>query len=133
MVTRETLFIGCCAVNVLPPSAYGSAASTILILRVETLAHDRCPHTPRGAELCHLFKKLIVGVEEESELRRKIIHVESSVYRRLYILNTIRQCKGNFLHGGAARFTDVIARDADRVPLGTSVLQNLKDIGDEAH
>jgi hypothetical protein len=34
-------------------------------LRLETFAHDSCPHPARGAELGDLFEQVIVRVEEE--------------------------------------------------------------------
>ena len=45
------------------------------LLRLETFAHDPCPHAARGAELGDLFEQVVVRVEEERKLTREIIHI----------------------------------------------------------
>ena len=86
------------------------------LLRLEAFAHDLRPHAARGAELGDLFEQVVVGVEEERELPGEVVHLEPSLERGFHIGDRVRQRERHFLHGGGACFTDVIARDRDRIP-----------------
>ena len=53
------------------------------LLRLETFAHDPCPHAARGAELGDFFEQVVVRVEEERKLTREIIDIQASLAARL--------------------------------------------------
>jgi len=72
-------------------------------------------------------------VEEEGELRREIVHGLPGVDSRLDVGDPVRQREGDFLHGGAARLADVIAADADRVPVGHLARAVVEQVRDQAH
>ena len=99
----------------------------------EALLHDFGPQAAGGAKLGNFFEQIAVGVEEERKLGSEIVDGETSVERGLNVSDSIRKSKCNFLNGGRASFTDVIARDGDGVPLGKSFAAPGKNIGDDAH
>src|SRR5207237_4769160 len=78
-------------------------------------------------------KQVIMTVEEEGELPCKFINVQSSIDGSLDITNGIGECKGYFLHCCRACLTNMIATDADGVPLGQVFGAIAKQIGDDAH
>ena len=86
------------------------------IARVESLAHDPSPQSAGRPELCDLFQKLIVRVEEESYARRELIYVEPTIDRRLHIGDCVGERERNLLGRSRARFTNVIAGNRNRVP-----------------
>ncbi len=74
-----------------------------------------------------------MGVEEERKLAGELVDVQACSQRRFDIGNAVRQCKRHFLHGGRARFPDVIARDRDRIPVRYILGAEREDVCDQAH
>src|SRR5258708_13546239 len=83
----------------------------LLILRAEPLPHNVRPQAAGGAEFRHFLKNLIVGIEEERQLRCKIIHVETRVNCSMRISDSVGKRKGNFLTGGPSSLPDVLTPD----------------------
>ncbi len=116
--TRTTLFSGCWAVSVEPAvwvwkrrrHESGSAG-------VEALAHDACPQAAGGAELGHLLQEVVVGVEEEGQLRGELVHRQPGPQGGLDVGDAVGQGEGDFLDRGGAGLADVVAGDRDRVPV----------------
>src|SRR5215813_1723604 len=86
------------------------------IARAKTIAHYSSPQSASRAELCDLFKKLIVRVEKERDSRRKRIDIETRVDRGLHVGDRIGQRESDLLRGGRTGFADVITGDRYRVP-----------------
>src|SRR6185437_4781396 len=88
-----------------------------VVLRAEALAHDPRPHAPRRPELGDLLEEVIMAVEEERELSREPIDIQASVDSRLHVGDAVGEGETDLLRGGRARLTDVVAADADCVPV----------------
>ena len=71
--------------------------------------------------------------EEEGEPGPELIHLHARGNGRLDVGDAVGQGKGDFLHRGGAGFPDVVAADADGVPLGHFLGAVGEDVGDEAH
>ena len=77
------------------------------------------------------------GIEKERQLLGKAIHIQTGLDGGLHVRNPVRQGKSDFLCGSRAGFTDVVARDADRVPMrnlpwqkrNTSVIRRMDGAG----
>ena len=74
-----------------------------------------------------------MGVEEEGDARGEVVHIQPTGDGRFHIGCTIGQGEGQFLSGGAARLADVIAADADRVPLRHMLATELDSIYHQTH
>ena len=72
-------------------------------------------------------------VEEEAQARREVVNVQAALERPAHIFEAVGQRERQFLHGGAASLADVVAADADRVPLRHVLRAELDGIGHEAH
>ena len=117
-VTRTTLFSGCWAVSVEPPVwVWKRSIQERGLLGAEALPHDLRPHAAGGAELGDLLQEVVVGVEEEGKLAGKVVHIQPGVDGRLHVGDGVGQGEGHFLHRGRAGLADVVAGDADRVPV----------------
>jgi len=103
------------------------------ICRAKAFLHQARPDAAGGAELGDLFQEVVVAGEEEGELGGEVIHRQAFGHRGLDIGDGVDEGEGQLLHGGGARFADVIAGDADRVPARDFLPAVGKDIGDEAH
>ncbi len=103
------------------------------VLSAKALAHDLCPHATGGAELGDLFQEIVVAVEEEGELLAKAVHVQPGVDGCLDIGDAVGEGEGDLLDSGRASLADVVARDADGVPVGDGFLAVAEDVGDQAH
>ncbi len=72
-------------------------------------------------------------IEEEREARRKVIHIQPGIDRRLDVGNAVRQREGNFLYSRAPGLPDMVAADADGIPPGHLICRKAEGIGDQAH
>ncbi len=97
----------------------------------EALPHDPRPEAPRRAELGDLLDHVVVTVEEEAQLPAELVHVETSVHRRLHVGDPIGEGESHLLHGGAAGLAHVVARDGDRVEARHLLLGEREDVADE--
>ena len=70
------------------------------VLRVEAFAHDVRPHATSSSELGDLFKQVVVAIEEEGQLSCECIDIQPGINGGLYITNSVRERKGDFLHCG---------------------------------
>ena len=77
----------------------------------EPLPHRPGPEPARRAEFRNLFEEAVVRAEEERDPLAELVHVEPGVDRRLDVRAGVRERERHFLHGGRARFADVIAAD----------------------
>ena len=89
----------------------------IRVLRAKAIAHEARPQPPRRAELGDFFEEVVVRVEEERELRREVVDLQAGLQRRFDVRDRIRQRERHFLHRRRSGLADVIAADADRVPV----------------
>ena len=64
-----------------------------------------------------LLEDVVVGVEEEAEPRREGVDVQAARQAGVDVVEAVGQREGQLLHGGRAGLADVVAADADRVPL----------------
>ena len=103
------------------------------LLGAEALAHQPGPQAAGGAELGNFFQKTVVRVEEEGNLPGKIIHVQPDGDGGLDVGDGVDHGKGQLLHGGGAGLADVVARDADGVPVRHLLLAEAEHVGDQAH
>src|SRR5215210_2014740 len=87
-----------------------------LVGRAETLAHDGGPHPPRRPVFGDLLKQVVVGVEEEREPWRKLVHLEPGVGGGLDVGYGVREGESELLDGGGPGLPDVVAADRDGVP-----------------
>ena len=88
------------------------------VLGPEALLHDLGPEAAGRPEFGHLFQEIRVGVEEEGEPRPEFIHLHARLDGRLDVGDAVGQGEGDLLHRGGAGLPDVVAADADGVPLG---------------
>jgi hypothetical protein len=77
----------------------------------------RRPDTARGPELADLLEEIYVRVEEETETRGEVIHVESCFYTGLDVREAVGQGEGELLGRRAPCLPDVVATYGDGVPL----------------
>ncbi len=103
------------------------------ILGSEALAHDLGPHAAGGAELRDLLEHVVVAVEEEREAGREGVDLEAGVDGGLGVGDAGAEGEGDFLDGGAALLTEVVAGDRDRVPLRDVLLAVREEVGREPH
>ena len=97
-----------------------------LLLGTEALVHQSVPDTPSGTKLGDLLEEVVVRVPEEAQARCEGIDRHARGDRRVHVGDAVGNREGDLLHGGAARFADVIARDADGVPLGDVLLRSTR-------
>ena len=103
------------------------------ILRTVLLPHRPCPDASRGAELGDLLEELVVNVEEERQPGREVVNRQPARQRRLDVGEAVGQGERQLLCRGAAGLADVIAGDADRVPLGHLACAEFDGVGDQPH
>src|SRR6185436_6731874 len=84
-------------------------------------------------EFGNFFKQIIMGIKKEGESFAKNIYIETFFQSRFYISFTIAERKSDLLHGGAARFPDMIAADRNSIPFRHFMTAPLKNIGDDTH
>ena len=102
------------------------------IFRRVPLGHQLRPQLSRGAELRDLFDEVVVRVEKEGDARRERVDVEAALDRGSDVLQTVRECERDLLHGRRAGFANVVAGDGDRVPARHFARAELEDVGDDA-
>ena len=103
------------------------------VLRLEAFAHDPGPHAPGSAELGDLFQEIIVRIEEERKLLGKTVHVQPGLDRCLHIGDAVRQRESHLLHRRRTGLADMVAGDADRVPVRHFGLAEAENIRNQAH
>ena len=74
-----------------------------------------------------------MGIEEEREPRREGIDVKARIERGLHVGDPIRERERQLLNRRRASFTDVIARDRDRVPARDLLGAVGEGVGHQAH
>src|SRR4051794_12844600 len=99
----------------------------------EAVAHDVGPHLAGGAELRDLLEDVVVAVEEEGQARGEVVDREPRVERRLHVGDAVGQREADLLHGAAALLAEVVAADADRVPLRHALLAVREEVGRQPH
>src|SRR5213596_3458365 len=103
------------------------------IARAERVPHNPGPEPPRRPELRDFFDEVVVGVEEERELRRELVDREAGVERRADVGHTVGERERDLLDRGGARLAHVIPRDRDRVPARHVVPAVGEGVGDQPH
>ena len=91
------------------------------IFCAKSFAHFARPDAARGPIFCQLLEKVVVGVEKEREARGEIVNVQPARDAPAHIFEAIRERERQFLRGGRTRFTNVVARNGNRVPFGQLV------------
>jgi hypothetical protein len=89
------------------------------------------PHPAGGPELGDLLKELVVHVPEEAQPRGEGVDVEAALQRLLDVAHAVGEGEGQLLRGGRAGFADVVAADADGVPLRHMLGAVLDRVDDE--
>src|SRR4029079_5756995 len=82
--------------------------------------------------LRHLFKKVVVRVEEERESLAKAIEVQARLDRRFNVSDGVSKREGDLLNSRRPRFSNVVSADRDRVPVGQLAIAERKDVGDDS-
>jgi hypothetical protein len=80
-----------------------------------------------------LLEEVVVRVPEEAQTRGEDVDVHPSGDRRLDVGDAVGNGEGDLLHRGGAGLADVIAADADGVPLRHVGAAVLEDVGDDPH
>ncbi|EKD50471.1 MAG: hypothetical protein ACD_62C00532G0003 [uncultured bacterium] len=88
------------------------------ILGIETALHFPGPNPACRAVFGDLLKKIRMRVKKERKPWGKRINIQPSGHTMFDVFQTIVKCKGQFLYGCGARFTNVITGDRYRVPFG---------------
>ena len=101
------------------------------VRRAEAVAHEVRPQPARGSKLGDLLEKIVMCVEEERQALAEPVDVETGIDRRLNVRNRMRECERDLLDRCRAGFTDVVAADRNRVPVGELVVAERKNVGDD--
>jgi hypothetical protein len=88
------------------------------VLGVEPLLHDLGPQAPGRPELGDFFQKIEMRVEKERQPGAELVHLQPRGNGRVHVGNAVGQGEGHFLHRGGTGLPDMVAADADGVPLG---------------
>src|SRR5665213_3244715 len=94
------------------------------------IAHRFGPQNAGGAILGNLLKKIVMGVEKEAQTRREIVYRQAAFHADVNVMETVGQGEGQFLYRRGTGLADVVAADADRVPLRDMESTKLDDIRD---
>src|SRR5262245_61904225 len=78
--------------------------------------HLASPQASSRPEFGDLFKKVVVDVEEEGELRGEPVHRKTSLHGSFHVSQAVVQGEGQFLHRRRTGFTDVVSADTHWVP-----------------
>ena len=65
-------------------------------------------------------KKSLWALKKKERRGAKLVDIQAALQRPAHVFQAIRQGEGQLLGGGGAGFADVVAGDADRVPLRDS-------------
>jgi len=103
------------------------------LLRAVALGHQLVPDAARRPELGDLFEEVVVRVPEEAEPRRERIDIEAGRDGGIDVRDAVGDGERDLLHRRAAGFADVVAADADGVPLRHVRCAVLEDVGDDSH
>ena len=103
------------------------------VLGAEGLTHLTGPDAAGGAVFGDLFEEVVVGVEEERQARGELIDIQAALQRPAHVLEPIGQGKGELLGSGGAGLADMVAGDADGVPLGDAGRAVFDGIHHQAH
>ena len=80
----------------------------------KALRHQPVPDLAGCAEFPDLFKKIVVGIEEEAQPRSEIIDAQAPPKRPLHVLHPVVESEGQLLQRRRARLANVISADRDR-------------------
>src|SRR5215218_3285616 len=95
-----------------------SELSAPLVACAEAVAHDLCPHPPRRPVLGYLLEQVVVGIEEEREPGRELVHIQPGIEGGFDVGYGVGEGESEFLDGGGSSLSYVVAADRDRVPSG---------------
>src|SRR3972149_8427970 len=82
----------------------------------KTLPHLPGPDPPGSPVLGDLLEEVVMGIEEETDARGELVHLQSPLHGRTDIGEPVGQGKGQLLGGRRACFTDMVPADADGIP-----------------
>src|SRR4030042_1557270 len=88
------------------------------VFGLESVLNDLSPETSCRSELCCLFEEMIVSGEEEGKPACKLIYIHAGINSRFYVLDAVSQRERDFLSGGRTCLPNMIAADANCIPLG---------------
>src|SRR5208337_4348590 len=97
------------------------------------LGHRFVPDPASGAVLGDFLEEIVVGVEEEGELRDELVHGEAAADAPFDVFHAVAEGEGEFLDGGGTSFADVIAADGDNIEFGGVLHAELEGVYDQAH
>ena len=103
------------------------------LLGVEAFLHQLVPHPAGGPELRDLLQDVVMGVEEERELRREVVDVEAGLDRGLDVLEPVAERERELLGGRRPRLADVVPRNGDRIEVRDLLGTELEDVRDDPH
>ena len=98
-----------------------------------TVAHPMGPDAAGGTVLGDLLEEVAVGIEEEAQPRGELVDRHARRHGRLDVGEPVGQGEGQLLGRRRACFTDVVARDRDRVPPWHLRRAEPHDVGHQAH
>ncbi len=91
------------------------------------------PDAPRGAIFRDFFKEIVVRVEEERKLRRKVVHGKAAAEAPLHIFDSVAQSECQFLNRSRACLANVVAADRNRVELRSMARAEFNRVNHQAH
>ncbi len=103
-----------------------------LVLRSELVLHHVGPDAAGRPELRDLLEEIVVGVEEEREAGRKVVHVEAALDRGAHVGAAIGERERELLYGGRSGLADVVPGDGNGVPSRRVPGRVLDRVGHEA-
>ena len=68
-----------------------------LVYGAKAIAHHAGPNSTSGAVLCHLFKKIVVGVKEKRDTRNESLQIQSGSHSPIDVFDSVAQGECQFL------------------------------------
>jgi len=102
-------------------------------LGAEAVPQQLRPQAAGGTELGHLLEKIPMGVEEEGDAGRHLVHRQPPRDGPLDVGEAVRQREPHLLGRGATRLAHVVAADAHRLEPRQLAPAPLDEVGREPH
>ena len=104
-----------------------------IVLRAEAVFHQAIPDLARGAILRNLFEEIVVRIEEETEARPEIVHIEAAAACPLDVFHAVVNRERQFLQRSRAGFPNVVSGDGNRVEARSELRSKLESVDHQPH